>query len=80
MNPWADIATKAKETSATAAGVYEYVTNYSITAGSSNDASVDVVTKGTSARDHFMMANSEAAMVNITSQDPTQPIIQAIRV
>ena len=27
-----------------------------------------------------MMANSEAAMVNITSQDPTQPIIQAIRV
>lgn len=26
------------------------------------------------------MANSEAAMVNITSQDPTQPIIQAIRV
>ena len=41
------------------------VTNYSITAGSSNDASVDVVTKGASARDHFMMANSEAAMVNI---------------
>ena len=35
-------------------------TNYSITAGSSNDASVDVVTKGASARDHFMMANSEA--------------------
>lgn len=80
LNPCADIANKAKETSATAAGVYEYVTNYSITAGSSNDASVDVVTKGTSARDHFMMANSEAAMVNITSQDPTQPIIQAIRV
>ena len=79
-NPCADIANKAKETSATAAGVYEYVTNYSITAGSSNDASVDVVTKGASARDHFMMANSEAAMVNITSQDPTQPIIQAIRV
>ena len=78
--PCADIANKAKETSATAAGVYEYVTNYSITAGSSNDASVDVVTKGASARDHFMMANSEAAMVNITSQDPTQPIIQAIRV
>ena len=80
LNPCADIANKAKETSATAAGVYEYVTNYSITAGSSNDASVDVVTKGASARDHFMMANSEAAMVNITSQDPTQPIIQAIRV
>ena len=80
LNHCADIANKAKETSATAAGVYEYVTNYSITAGSSNDASVDVVTKGASARDHFMMANSEAAMVNITSQDPTQPIIQAIRV
>lgn len=80
LNPCADIANKAKETSATAAGVYEYVTNYSITAGSSNDASVDVVTKGASARDHFMMANSEAAMVNITSQDPTQPLIQAIRV
>ena len=80
LNPCADIANKAKETSATAAGVYEYVTNYSITAGSSNDASVDVVTKGASARDHFMMANSEAAMVNITSQDPTQPIIQAMRV
>lgn len=80
LNPCADIANKAKETSATAAGVYEYVTNYSITAGSSNDASVDVVTKGASARDHFMMANSEAAMVNITSQDPTQPFIQAIRV
>ena len=80
LNPCADIANKAKETSATAAGVYEYVTNYSITAGSSNDASVDVVTKGASARDHFMMANSEAAMVNITSQDSTQPIIQAIRV
>jgi len=80
LNSCADIANKAKETSATAAGVYEYVTNYSITAGSSNDASVDVVTKGASARDHFMMANSEAAMVNITSQDPTQPIIQAIRV
>lgn len=80
LNPCADIANKAKETSATAAGVYEYVTNYSITAGSSNDASVDVVTKGASARDHFMMANSEATMVNITSQDPTQPIIQAIRV
>lgn len=32
LNPCADIANKAKETSATAAGVYEYVTNYSITA------------------------------------------------
>lgn len=77
----------------TATGLVEYADNITVTSGvyepsfqlnQTGSYNVLVILNPcadiASARDHFMMANSEAAMVNITSQDPTQPIIQAIRV
>lgn len=77
LNPCTDIATKA-QSGASASDVYDYVTNYSITGGADNNASVDVVTGN--ARNHFMMANQEAVEVEITSQDPERPTTKSVTV
>lgn len=79
LNPCADIAGKAQE-DVPASELYSYVTNYSIPVGADNDASVDVVTKKGSARNHFMMANQEEVTVEITNQDPERPTTKTVLV
>ena len=79
LNPCADIVAKV-QSGLSASEVYSYVTDYSITGGADNEASVDVVTKKSGARNHFMMANREAVEVNITSQDPGKPVVQSVTV
>ena len=79
LNPCADIVAKA-QSGVSASEVYSSVTKYSIPEGADNEASVDVVTKKSGSRDHFMMANREAVEVNITSQDPGKPVVQPVTV